>query len=380
MRVEVITDSGTFAGLNRVWNGLLAQSRIHHPFMTHEWLGLWLDSFGERSTPYVMTVVAGSRILAVAPMMVTQTTLYGCPVRRLHGMVNAYSERFDWLLGEHPSETCRLLWDHLKEPASSWDILEVGQLPAESALLEFLPPLMESEGYLLGHWQANHAPYVSVRHSWETYYRSLKKAHRSNLRNHARQLEQHGLVDLELVTSHDRLELDIREALALEAVAWKVRQRTSLKCRRESQGFYQELLRRAAGVGTLHLSFLRVNGKRIAVRISLLHDNRLFMLKSGYDERYQRYSPGQVLTERLLRHAWDAGLEEVDFLGHDERWKQSWATGRRSHTWLFAFPDRMKTRLLHNMKFRVIPGLRRSTLFPTVQRTIGRLRMPVHGQ
>jgi CelD/BcsL family acetyltransferase involved in cellulose biosynthesis len=115
------------------------------------------------------------------------------------------------------------------------------------------------------------------------------------------------------------------------------------------------------------------------VRISLLYCNKLFMLKSGYDEAYHRYSPGQVLTERLLRDAWEKKLDEVDFLGDDERWKLSWATDRRPHTWLFVFPDRVKTRFLHGMKFRVIPGLRQSNLFPTVRRTMMKLGVSVHG-
>ena len=39
--------------------------------------------------------------------------------------------------------------------------------------------------------------------------------------------------------------------------------------------------------------------------------------------------------------------------------------------WLFVFPNRVKSRLLHGMKFRVILSIRQSNLFPTVRRPCG---------
>lgn len=379
MDVKLITDYREFADLEKIWNGLLGRSGIDHPFLTHEWISIWWNCFAEGATPYILTVVSGHDIIAIAPLMLSRARLYGCPVRRLHAIVNVYTERFDLLLGERPQEACQCLWAYLKTHADEWDVLELRQLPSDSNALEYLPPLIEADGYPLGRWPANEAPYVAIRQPWETYYHSLKKAHRSNVRNHTRQLERLGPVGLDIVAIDDRWEADMEDALKLEAVTWKVAEGTSLLSRRESDIFYRQILQRAAQLGWLHMCFLTVGTVRIAVRISLLFRNKLFMLKSGYDEAYHRYSPGQVLTERLLRHAWEQGFDEVDFLGDDERWKVSWATERRSHAWLFVFPNRVKSRLLHGMKFRVIPGLRQSNLFPTVRRTIMKLGVPIHG-
>ena len=379
MHIEVITEYSKFLALESVWNKLLDRSGIDHPFLTHEWISVWWDCFAESATPYILTVVSGADIIAMAPLMLSRTRLYGCPVRRLHAIVNVYTERFDWLLGERPEEACEIIWNYLKDHANEWDVLELRQLPSESQTLEHLSPLIERDGYRVGRWSANEAPYVAIRQPWETYYQSLKKTHRSNLRNHTRQLEREGPVSLDVVAIDDRWEADMEDALKLEAVTWKVDEGTSLRSREESARFYRRMLRRAAQLGWLHMCFLKVGSVRIAVRISLLFRNKLFMLKSGYDESYQRYSPGQVLTERLLREAWEKKWDEVDFLGDEERWKRSWATDRRAHQWLFVFPNRVKSRLLHGMKFRVIPGIRQSHLFPTVRRTMMKLGVPIHG-
>jgi CelD/BcsL family acetyltransferase involved in cellulose biosynthesis len=379
VHIEVVTDYSKFVALEAVWNRLLQRSGIDHPFLTHEWISVWWDCFAQAATPYILTVLSGADIIAIAPLMLSRARLYGCPIRRLQAIVNVYTERFDLLLGERPQETCELIWGYLKDHADDWDVLELRQLPRDSQTLAHLPPLIERDGYRVGRWTANEAPYVAIQQPWETYYKSLKKAHRSNVRNHTRQLEREGPVTLDVVAIDDRWEADMEDALKLEAVTWKVDEGTSLRSRQESAAFYRRMLQRAAQMGWLHMCFLKVGSVRIAVRISLLFRNKLFMLKSGYDEAYHRYSPGQVLTERLLRDAWDKKWEEVDFLGDDERWKLSWATDRRQHSWLFVFPNRVKSRLLHSMKFRVIPGLRQSNLFPTVRRTMMKLGMTIHG-
>ena len=380
MHIEVITEHSKFLALGSVWNKLLERSGIDHPFLTHEWISVWWDCFGESAAPYILTVVSGADIVAIAPLMLSRARLYGCPIRRLQAIVNVYTERFDLLLGERPREACELMWAYLKDHADEWDVMELRQLPDDSKTLEYLSPLIERDGYRVGRWSANEAPYVSISQPWETYYQSLKKAHRSNVRNHARQLEREGPVVLDVVAIDDRWEADMEDALKLEAVTWKVDEGTSLRSRRESAVFYRKMLQRAAQMGWLHMCFLKVGASRIAVRLSLLYRNKLFMLKSGYDEGYHRYSPGQVLTERLLREAWEKKWDEVDFLGDDERWKLCWATGRRSHAWLFVFPNRVKSRLLHGMKFRLIPGIRQSNFFPTVRRTMMKLGVAIHGE
>jgi CelD/BcsL family acetyltransferase involved in cellulose biosynthesis len=380
VHIEVITEYSKFLSLGSVWNKLLDRSGIDHPFLTHEWISVWWDCFADTAaTPYILTVVSGSDIIAIAPLMLSRARLYGCPVRRLHAIVNVYTERFDLLLGERPQEACDVIWNYLKTHADEWDVLELRQLPGDSTTLKCLPGLIERDGYPVGRWSANDAPYVAVRQPWDAYYRSLKKSHRSNIRNHTRQLERHGPLALDIVAIDDRWEADMEDALKLEAVTWKEYEGTSLRSCRESAAFYRRILQRAAQLGWLHMCFLKVGSARIAVRISLLYRNKLFMLKSGYDEAYHRYSPGQVLTERLLREAWDQKWDEVDFLGDEERWKVSWATDLRPHAWFFVFPNRVKSRLLHGMKFRVIPGLRQSNLFPTVRRTMMKLGVPIHG-
>src|SRR5688572_10543152 len=93
VHIEVITEYSKFLSLGTVWNKLLDRSGIDHPFLTHEWISVWWECFADAAaTPYILTVVSGSDIIAIAPLMLSRARLYGCPVRRLHAIVNVYTE------------------------------------------------------------------------------------------------------------------------------------------------------------------------------------------------------------------------------------------------------------------------------------------------
>ncbi len=43
--VELVTDYPAFVQLGPVWNRLVEESGVDHPFMRHEWVCTWWDSF-----------------------------------------------------------------------------------------------------------------------------------------------------------------------------------------------------------------------------------------------------------------------------------------------------------------------------------------------
>jgi CelD/BcsL family acetyltransferase involved in cellulose biosynthesis len=129
-------------------------------------------------------------------------------------------------------------------------------------------------------------------------------------------------------------------------------------------------LTRGAEAGWLQLHFLVVNGKRIAVQIALLFENKLYILKSGYDPHFAAFGPSLLLCELMLRDAWKRGFTEVDFLGNSERWKLEWARQTRKHSWVFIFPNRPHLRMLHRLKFSVLPWLQKHAAYRFVRSSI----------
>jgi len=367
LSVELVQDDNTFLRMGAVWNRLVDEAKIDHPFLRHEWVRTWWECFKPLGQLHILIVKEGTEPIAIAPLMFDHGRMYGCAVRRLRGIANVYTERFDLILTRRAKEACRAIWKALAAQSDSWDMLELRQIPEGARAAEYLRFSAYEDKFLLGQWHSSDGPYIPINKSWESYSTTLSKKHLSNMRGRAKGLHRIGDVRHEIVTGGSHLNSSLNEAFLLEAAAWKGKAGTAIMSQPDRLSFYRTLLTRAAEGGWLQLHFLTIEGKRIAVQFALLVHNKLYILKSGYDPHYAPFAPSLLLCELMLKDAWKRRMVEVDFLGDAERWKLEWASHTRSHYWLFIFPNRAKNRWLHRLKFELLPRIHQHPLFRIVR-------------
>ena len=359
-QIETLDDFDSFLRLESIWNELLEQSGLSFPFMTHEWVRTWIEYFGARQRIHVLLVKAGRTIVGIVPLMLRQGWMYGLPVRRLQSIHNVYTERFDFIINGPPDEIYPTIWNHLLTRGPAWDVLELRQVPADSPTLAHLKPLAAADRYPVERWHSGDSPYISVEGSWESYRETLGRKLLANLRNRLGRLSRIGRIDVEVIEDAWQAESALAEGWSLEAAAWKGDAGTAIRCLPRVRAFYEAFAIRAARRGWLRLYFLRINGQRIAFCYGLCFRNRTFTLKPGYDPRYASYSPSTALCSMMIKEAFLDGREEIDFLGVNDGWKQSWTSSTRSHEWLFVFRPGLRSRLLRWAKFQLAPVLRRA--------------------
>jgi CelD/BcsL family acetyltransferase involved in cellulose biosynthesis len=367
LSVELVEDDETFLRMGPMWNRLVDEAHIDHPFLRHEWVRTWWECFKPSGRLYILIVKEGVSPIAIAPLMFDDGRMYGYRVRRLRGIANVYTERFDLILTRRAKEACRAIWKFLAAKSASWDMLELRQIPEGASAAEYLRFWAFEDKFLLGQWHSSDGPYIPINKPWDSYVKTLSKKHLSNMRGRAKGLHRIGEVRHEIVTGGERLNSTLNEAFLLEAAAWKGKAGTAIINQPDRLAFYRTLLTRAAEQGWLQLHFLTIEGKRIAVQMALLVHNKLYILKSGYDPHYAPFAPSLVLCDLMLKDAWKRQMVEVDFLGDAERWKLEWASHTRAHCWLFMFPNRPMNRLLHRFKFQLLPRLHEHRLYRIVK-------------
>jgi CelD/BcsL family acetyltransferase involved in cellulose biosynthesis len=200
---------------------------------------------------------------------------------------------------------------------------------------------------------------VIISESWDAYSATLSPGFRQNLRNRWTRLAKLGTAELEILSDRAAIIAGCDDALRLEASGWKRSEGTSIESDPPTRRFYVDLAERAAEAGWLRLLFLTVNGHRIATAYSACYRNRLLYIKTGYDPDLAKCSPFKILTSLAIRHAFESGLSEVDFLGTSEPWKRDWTSTTRPHDWLFVFNNTVRGRLVHELKFRLKPAIKR---------------------
>jgi CelD/BcsL family acetyltransferase involved in cellulose biosynthesis len=361
IRVETIADYQSFLDLEPVWNEVVQAAGHDHPFLEHAWVRTWWECFGAGSALHILVVKAGNEPIAIAPLILSTIRMCGVRVRRLGFFYNAHVPRADFIVTRRPEEAYRAIWSHLFRECS-WDLLQLCQLPEGSGTLDAMPRLAAADECPSGVWLSGASPYLPLRTSWDQYFDGLPAKHRGNLRNRLKRLKGRGPVELEAITSDEKLADALEAGLELEAAGWKGKSRTAICCDPDTARFYSLLARRAAERGWILLNFLSAGSKRIAFDYCLSYKNRIHRLKSGYDPSYARYSPSNLLCCLVLRNASEQGISEYDFLGASENWKLKWTKQNTPHYWLFVFAGTFKGRLLHLIKFQVVPLFKRAGL------------------
>ncbi len=357
--VDRVSDNAAFAALEGEWNGAVTAAGIRHPFLCHEWIRTWWDAFGSGRQLCILVVRREGAISAIAPLMFERSHMYGVPVRRLRLLHNDHTPRADVIVVDRREETYRALWDAIDETRPRWDVLQMSQLPAESASRGIFRDLAEAGGKATGVWESGASPYVSLPSSWTVYSDGLGSKFRQNLRNRLGRLSQLGEPVFEVISEPAEIRQAYADARRLEESGWKETEGTAIACDPAVERFYALLTQRAEECRWLRLLFLSVKGRRIAASFAAIYDRRMFLLKTGYDPAFAKCSPFKLLTYFAVQHAVSTGLTEVDFLGDTEPWKLEWTSTTRPHDWLFVFAGTPRGRLLHPLKFQFAPALRR---------------------
>jgi CelD/BcsL family acetyltransferase involved in cellulose biosynthesis len=357
--VDVVTGVDRFLALEHEWNDAVTRARVEHPFLRHEWLRTWWECFGADRTLHIVIVRAGQRITAIAPLMRDTVQMYGLQVRKLDFLHNDHTPRADVVIAEGGESAYEALWTALRETQDDWDLLQLSRLPDDSPTRAAFERLAAADRVNTGVWRGDVSPFLRLDGSWETYHASLDAKFRSNLRNRLSRLKKIGEPGFEVLEDRAGIEQARGDALRLEASGWKAQAGTSIRSDVAVERFYTLLADRAADQGWLRLLFLTAGGHRIATSYGARFANRLFLFKTGYDPEFATCSPFKLLTCRAIQAGYAEGLHEVDFLGDAEPWKLEWTRTSRAHEWLFVFSQSRRARLLHSIKFQMLPELKK---------------------
>lgn len=288
------------------------------PFQRPGWYLRWADAFA----PGRLRVAVGQedgRVVAALPLLVggaiTRAPVNGHTPEYGAVAVDAASRRR--LLAEVAGHTGRgLLLDLLALDEQEATDLEWA-LASRVRHLDLVP--------------ASRTRATEVTGTWDDFLATFDADRRRELRLSMDRAARHGEVELATHRGGDDLPRWLAECLDIEASGWKGREGTAIASRPSTRRFYEQMLGWAADQGWLELRSLRLDGRLAAVQIALRHDDVLYLLKTGYDERFAAAAPGKALQHAIVRDGFaDPGLSRIEWLGEEGELKR--VLGNRSRT------------------------------------------------
>jgi CelD/BcsL family acetyltransferase involved in cellulose biosynthesis len=321
--VEWIEDERRFEEIAAAWD--LLADRIGLPFLTHAWVVSWWRAFRAGRRLRICTVWADGELEGVFPLAARSG--------RLEALANVHSPVFmPFAVDQAALERVALA-----ALASQGHELVVPALPTEGTAVTVLQRTSQELGRITLLEFQHVSPIIELSGSFAEYRQRMRAKSRAGLDRRRRNLERMHDVIFSVVDVPVDLDDELDRGFAVESSGWKGNHGTAIVSAPETETFYRELARRFAEKGQLRLSSITADGKEIAFDFSLLSGNRLYLLKTGYDEDYGRFSPGLLLRMAIIERCFELGLDAHELLGDTAEWKTRFATSERRHCVLRSF-------------------------------------------
>jgi len=319
VKTELYTGSSAFGILKEDWRELIDKSSANEIFLTCQWQSTWWRHFGKDKALRLMAFRQEKGALMGLASFSVESSPDGKRVMRFLGGTDV-SDYLDIIArAGYEEEIGKNTVDYWKSTEKEWDFIELHCLKEPSIALNVLKKFLDDNRYYAEISVEDVCPRVSLPPSWGEYLESLDKKDRHELRRKIRRVERvsqsangYGVKNSDSVTE------GIEHFLLLHRKS-NVQKEDFMN--RDMELFFQDIASILSPENWLKLSFLRMNGTRIASSMCFDYQNKVYLYNSGYDPEYSYLSPGIVLVAHLVREAIESGRSEFDFLRGEEDYK-----------------------------------------------------------
>jgi CelD/BcsL family acetyltransferase involved in cellulose biosynthesis len=337
-RLEALDDARTLRTVEG-WNVLAGSAGS--PFLTAEWLAAWWSAFG------------GGRLTCLLLRDDRGSLRAGACCRRLAGgrLAAAANEHTgDWDVVAADDQARRALWRAVAGlGAGAVDLAAI----RSRASLDQAGQELRAAGYSTVEVTGVRSPYLELPGTWDALLASVSRNLRSQLGNRRRALEREGRLRFRTtVGGEEELGRDLDAFLRVEGSGWKAGSGTAILSDPRTQRLYTDFARAAAAAGWLRLHLLELDGVPVAADLNCAFAGGTFLVKTGFDERYARFSPGLVLRGEVLRAAIQEGSRFYDFLGGPDGYKLRWTTDLRPRTAIKAYRGAYRPLTVYQARLR----------------------------
>lgn len=357
--IEEITTPAGLATIAAEWNALLDTGGIDHPFLSHEWITCWWDSFGAGNEMYVLVARRDGAAVGIAPLMKTTEKRRGVTARAVAFMANYHSNRTGFILAGDGREALDALCDHIATRCEDVDLWMLDFIPEGSNGDILLPGVLRARNLPHVIMRSLVSPFITIDRPWDAYWATRKKKFRHGIKQDTGNFLRGGQPDITLYTA-ENLDEAYAELLQVSRKTWKYQAGTAIASTPENMHFYQCLARIAAARGWLNIWILRREGQPAAFSYCLVYKGRAMVLKIGFDIACAKDGPGGVLSMHTIRHYFSAGLTEYDWLGENEPYKRKWTSLVRAHNKYLIFMRRPRGRLLYLIEQYAVPAVKKA--------------------
>ena len=338
------------------------------PFRSWDWLSTWWRHYGDHrqgsSAPglFVLCVFDhNDALVGVAPWYRECSATHGRVLRFL-GTGEVCSDYLsvlcrpgiedevtgalaDWLSGDPGGGD--------RPPAVSdgdrWDLLELTGVDAEDLAVNRLTEQLAARQHTVHRRSGSNCWRIELPASWDEFLARLSKDHRKRIRRLERRLLSSDRAVLHSVRRREDLAGGMDVLVDLHQ-----RRRRSLGepgcfASLRFEAFHRQVAGRLLGNGRLHLDWLELDGRPVAVDYSLAGGGVIYAYQGGVEPEALDDHPGALMNVATIKRAIEQGFRGFDFLRGDEQYKVHWRAVPRSSLEIRIVPQHVSAQFRHGI-------------------------------
>jgi len=355
MHVRRIDNPDKLPEFRSVWEDLLAKCPDVeiNLFLSFEWIITWWSHFGTGNELWMLLVMEESRIVGIAPMMVSRQLYCGLPVRMLGFLTNRHTSRSDFIIPENKREVIQVLVQYFNDNSKYWDVMKLLHLPKESGNMVLLETELKRKPMLkcFPVETCNTIYSLPLTYpSWETYYKEQPSKIRKNIRHYQNQLEKADNYKVVIMNEPALSDKSMEQLFLLGEISWKGKN----SCKRLSDvdmSFHKQLSSKFSSRGCVDNRFMYINDRLAACSHYLIHNNIAYGLLIFYDDVFAQYSAGSNLIINFIRdrHDSESSIVQLDFNGNSAIGR-TWANNFHTFELISACNSRLYSSLISFLK------------------------------
>ena len=315
LTVKEITKFEDFLKLKNVWDGLLADSGMVNPYLTHNWFQIAFDYFENKNDLFILLIYDNDKVIAIAPLLISKEKQFGIFIKKVRFIENVHTPFQDIILSQKKKESLRAIIDFLKDKFKKWDLLDLKEIRTNSDNIKILEDLVCEKNFFHYQFFTSRGWIVQTNISLEAGLAKMQAKVRKEFRRKAKRLEKLGKISFQIITEPTEIEKHLDIFFKIHEQTWKGKEKNA--------EFYYRIARDFSQSKAFILCCLSLSGSPIAYMFGIKYRNTLFGIKTTYDPSYYAFSPGYTLFYDILEHSFkEEDIECFDIGRGEERYKQ----------------------------------------------------------
>lgn len=328
LSLTVDAHRASLAALEAPWAQLVDERHPAGAFRTYAWVASFWKHNSAAREPLVLVAREGSAIVGLLPLY-TERTAFGGRRARLMGDGIVGSDYLGVVArAEDAPRVARACADWLV--GAGLDDVQLDDVLAEDPLHEALVERALPDRLAVA--PRYRCPFVRTHGSFEEYLAQLPDGIGAQWHRRRKWLERLGDFRVDVLETPAEIERGMEILFDLHRRRWAIEGGSDAIDGPRVERFHRDAARRLAELRWARIFVLYAGGAPRAALYGWRHGDRFAFYQAGHEPGWRPRSVGTVLLGLVIKHCFEEGLAEFDFLRGEEPYKLRWATGwRQTH-------------------------------------------------